>query len=139
MFQDFVFWHICSPADGDWFMSQPAIFIVELWNGQHKRLADATNDMSRATAKQSVLIELAFASFGGESDKVDQTINRYLAHPELDKNFLANRDKIPAKTAKEFWLLYNSPGIPAHIRLAFARNKELMTVLESLLSETRKK
>ena len=107
---------------------------MELWNGQHKRHIEAINQASRATARQSVLLEIFFAGFGDSSDKVEKSINRYLAFPELDPEFLENRTKISDKTAKEFWRLYKGDAMPNYVKLAFAKNKELMMLLESFKS-----
>jgi hypothetical protein len=93
---------------------------LELWNGQIKRKQTELNFQSIAIAKQSILLELGFSSFGGSSDKVKLDLSRYLPFPEEDKK--ESLTPVSRKAIERFTRLRKAGKIPTFVEKSFLKS-----------------
>jgi hypothetical protein len=108
------------------FLREPTWLTVDCWQNYKLREKEAINEASSSVAKQSVLIEMGFASLGGEGKNVSQEISRYLPF-----QLKGNDQAIDEFAVEIFWELLRAEKLSPYVQKAFKENKDLFSLLEN--------
>lgn len=126
MYLDFVVWGLNSHTTQGLkeFLLQPTWLTVKIWSHYQEERAKATNRASIATAKQSLLLETAFASFGGNQSTIVNDYSRYLPFV-IPENITLDQDTIDI-----FWECNNKGLLPNYVQNAIMKDKVLFQQLK---------
>lgn len=127
MYLDFVVWGMATHTTEGLkeYLLQPTWLTVKVWGHRKEEEAKAINRNSIATAKLSLLIETAFASFGGSANTVVNDYNRYLPF------VIPDNSSLDPDTIDIFWECNNSGLLPNYVQNAIMKDKTLFEQLKN--------